>query len=216
MSNNTEINVKCRTMAQENICIFGDSIVWGAHRLPSRVAWVNLLRNELESANRNYRVYDLGIDMDTTKQVIERFDIEAKSRKPTYLIFDIGVNDSLYRDNPENAETTPIEFEQNIQKLIEKARAFTKKIMFIGLVKGDDKLTNPLPQSTTGKIYTKDRVSTYNSIIRGVCDRAKISFVDVYPIMDDTDFSDGLHPNETGHKKMFEIILGEFEKLLIS
>jgi len=33
-----------------NICIFGDSIAWGAW-LPFRVSWANLLRNYLEKTS---------------------------------------------------------------------------------------------------------------------------------------------------------------------
>lgn len=193
-------------MSQKNICIFGDSIVWGAHRLPARLAWANLLRNEIENKNLPYRVYDLGIDGDTTTNLLERIDLEARVRNPEYIIIDIGVNDSLYRKDIVHPETSIEVFKLNLERIIEIARQFTNKIMFVGLVKGDDKLTNPLPQSTTGKIYTKDRVLTYNSIMRRVCEEAKILFVDVYPLMNDSDFSDGLHPNENGHKKMFEAI----------
>ena len=77
-------------MSQENICIFGDSITWGP-RLTFRVAWANLLRNHLEkSATELFRVYDLGVDMDTTRNVLARIEIESTARKPAIIIFNIG------------------------------------------------------------------------------------------------------------------------------
>lgn len=193
-------------MSQENICIFGDSITWGP-RLPFRVAWANLLRNHLEkSTSELFRVYDLGIDMDTTKDLIKRIDIEAIARKPAIIIFNIGANDSLYRTMPENAETTLIEFEKNIELLIDKARQYSERIIVVGLVKGSDKWTTPLIQSTTGKSYTKERTRVYDRKLKEVADKMGVIFADVNDKLNDEDFDDGLHPNANGHIKMFSVI----------
>lgn len=201
-------------MAQENICIFGDSITWGP-RLPFRVAWANLLRNHLEKSTSDlFRVYDLGVDMDTTKDVLVRIDIEAKARKPAIIIFNIGANDSLFRTHPENEETPLGEFEENIEKLIVKARTFTEKILIVGLVKGSDKWTTPLIQSTTGKTYTKERTRIYDRKLEEIAAEMKVAFADVNDKLEDSDFDDGLHPNANGHMKMFAVISKELDPLL--
>ncbi|MFZ2199772.1 MAG: GDSL-type esterase/lipase family protein [Microgenomates group bacterium] len=201
-------------MSQENICIFGDSITWGP-RLPFRVAWANLLRNHLEkSASDLFRVYDLGVDMDTTKDVLARMDTEAKSRKPAIIIFNIGTNDSLYRMSLENAETTLEEFEKNIRELINKARAYTERVLVVGLVKGSDKWTTPLIQSTTGKTFTKERTRVYDRKLKEIAAEMKVAFADVNNKLDDADFDDGLHPNANGHMKMFAVISKELDPLL--
>lgn len=201
-------------MSQENICIFGDSITWGP-RLPFRVAWANLLRNHLEkSATDLFRVYDLGIDMDTTRDVLARMEVEAKSRKPAIIIFNIGTNDSLYRQTPDNPETNLVEFESNIEELINKAKAFTNRVLVVGLVKGSDKLTTPLIQSTTGKSYTKDRTRVYDRKLKEVAERLNVVFADVNNKLEDDDFDDGLHPNANGHIKMFAIISKVLDPML--
>jgi lysophospholipase L1-like esterase/isopentenyldiphosphate isomerase len=201
-------------MSQENICIFGDSITWGPY-LPFRVAWANLLRNHLEkSASDLFRVYDLGVDMDTTRDVLVRMDVEAKARKPAIIIFNIGANDSLYRISPENAETSLDEFETNIEKLIEKAQKYTQRILVVGLVKGSDKWTTPLIQSTTGKIYTKERTRRYDRKLKEVSERMGVTFADVNDKLTDGDFDDGLHPNANGHLKMFSVISKILDPLL--
>lgn len=201
-------------MVWKNICIFGDSITWGAHRLPARLSWANLLRNYIENNNREYRVYDLGVDMNTTKDVIHRFVGEATARNAEIIIFDVGVNDSLYRKSPDSPETTLEVFDKNMQALITMAQTITNKVMLVGLVKGDDSLTIPLPQSTTGKIYTKERVRIYDRKLKELTERYQIPFADVYDRLTDADFNDGLHPNEHGYAKMFEVIKLEFDKLV--
>lgn len=197
-----------------NICIFGDSITWGP-RLPFRVAWANLLRNHLEKNTDNlYSVYDLGIDGDTTSRVINRFDVEAQSRAPQVIIFNVGTNDSLFRASEDNPETSLIDFELNMQVLIDKARIFTDKIMIVGLVKGSDVLTTPLIQSTTKKSYTKVRIKTYDAKLKDIAQKNKLIFVNINDKLQDNDFDDGLHPNINGHLKIFDTVSKELDAIL--
>lgn len=187
------------------ICIFGDSITWGRGLL-ARMGWANLLRNELEK-QKKFSLYDLGIDRDTSKNLLERFDVEARARKPDIIIFAIGTNDSVFRKTTDNPETPIKDFENNLQNLVQKAKQFTNAIIFVGLVKGDDRLTNPLADSTTGKSYSKENVKKYNDSIKNIALKNKLQFIDIYDDLNDMDFYDGLHPNESGHQKIFKKII---------
>jgi lysophospholipase L1-like esterase/isopentenyldiphosphate isomerase len=198
-----------------NICTIGDSITWGP-RLPFRVAWANLLRNHLERNSDNlYSLYDLGIDGDTTKDLLARFDVEMRARDPGIIIFNIGVNDSLFRKTEDNPETTLEDFETNMLALIEKAHKFTDKIVILGLVKGNDLLTTPLIQSTTGKSYTKARTKIYDAKLKEISEKNSLTFIDVNELLTDADFDDGLHPNVNGHIKIFEKVSRELDKMLV-
>jgi lysophospholipase L1-like esterase len=55
----------------ETICVFGDSITWGAYD-PERGGWVNRLRNDLEK--KEIESYNLGISGDTTADLLKRFN----------------------------------------------------------------------------------------------------------------------------------------------
>lgn len=201
-------------MAFQNICIFGDSVTWGPY-LPFRVAWANLLRNHLEkNAVDQFRVYDLGVDMDTTKDVLKRMDVEALARKPSIIVIAIGANDSLYRVSENNPETTLEEYVENVQKLITIAHKYVERILIVGLVKGSDKWTTPLIQSTTGKSYTKERTRRYDRALKELAEKNNIPFADVNDKLGDDDFDDGLHPNAVGHTKMFAVISRELDPLL--
>ena len=198
-----------------NICTIGDSITWGP-RLPFRVAWANLLRNHLEKNFDNlYSLYDLGVDGDTTKNLLQRFDVEMSARKPGLIIFNIGINDSLFRGTEDYPETPLQDFEVNMELLIEKARKFTDKIVVLGLVKGSDLLTTPLIQSTTGKSYTKERTKIYDAKLEEVARKNGLMFVDINELLTDADFDDGLHPNINGHIKIFEKVSSELDKILL-
>lgn len=194
-----------------NICIFGDSVVWGAW-LPSRVGWANLLRNYLEkNFGSTFSVYNLGIDGNTTNDLLLRFDIETKARSPELIIFEIGVNDSCYRETRNKPLVDIDTFKRNIKILINKAKTHTHKITFLGLVKGNDKETMPLPSSSTGKCYDKENVVLYDEAIKNVCLEENVDFIDLYSLLDDQDFVDGLHPNPAGHIKIFEIVRKMFD-----
>lgn len=192
-------------MNSTNICVFGDSITWGAF-LPFRGAWANLLRNYLESKNEMIALYDLGIDANTSTDLLNRFDTEAAARKPDIIIFAVGTNDSAYRNTRKDALTPTREFKKNLTTLLTSARKLTPEIYFIGIAKGSDENTVPLPRSSTGKCYDQENISKYNAIIKEVCQKEKVEFVDIIDELKNEDFDDGLHPNLGGHQKIFEAV----------
>lgn len=193
----------------KRICIFGDSITW-AMGIPERVGWADLLRNYLEKQSDYYlEIYSLGIDRNTSSDLLKRIKHEAAARKPDLIIIDIGTNDSLqYLKNGKLVSaTTKKDFQKNLENIIKIAKEFTDEIILMGLALGNEKLTNPLPRSITGKRYTKKRMAEFNVIIKKVCYKENIAFVDIVRALRNSDFVDGLHPNRSGHKKIFERIL---------
>jgi len=193
----------------KRICIFGDSITH-TMGLPKRVGWADLLRNYLESETDYYlEIYNLGIDRDTSADLLKRIENESEARKPDMIIILIGTNDSLqYLKNEKLIDlTSENDFRDNLQSLIDKARKFTSEIFFIGLALGDDSITNPLPRSVTGKRYTKARIGAYDKIIKEVAGKNSLPFIDINNILANDDFIDGLHPNEIGHKKIYQRLI---------
>ena len=189
-----------------NICIFGDSLTWGAW-LKERVAWADLLRNSLEKEFvQKYSVYNLGIDGNTSRDLLNRFDVEANARKPAIIIIAIGVNDSCYLKSVEQPLVEIEQFEKNLNALLVKAQNYTSQVILVGLVKGDDTLTIPFPGSTTGKCYEKSRVQAYDWVVSQLAKQKNLCFVQLSDKLDDQDFIDGLHLNASGHKKIFQAV----------
>lgn len=193
----------------KTLCIFGDSIAWGAG-LSKRVSWADLIRNELGKKDTALSVYTLGVDAENSRGLLKRVDIEMKARDPQIMIFAVGTNDSIFW-KPNKTDVSVPEFKKNIKELISKARKYTDDIIFVGLAKGTDKLTVPLPASTTEKCFTKKRIREYNKVLKETVLLSNLRFVDINGILSDKDFDDGLHPNQEGHRKIFAIIKKELQ-----
>lgn len=102
------------------IGVFGDSIAWGKAD-NKQGGWSSLLRNFVES-NNIAELYNLSIDGDTSKGLVQRFENEYKIRNIDSFIFAIGINDSIYRKDFSNVETSKSSFEETIMAIIKLAR----------------------------------------------------------------------------------------------
>ena len=99
-------------------------------------------------------------------------------------------------------------FESNLKKLIDLAVKFSKDIMFIGPVLGNDSILKPLPGGMEDEDWSYDRKRTgnYNNILKNIVVSRNCKLIQLLDKLNSEDFEDGLHPNEQGHRKMFEII----------
>lgn len=189
-----------------NILFFGDSITWGAW--DKEGGWVSRIKKFVDekiiASNFGYYhdIYNLGISGDKTTELLERFDSEAKNRiddeSETVFVFAKG-------------NRTPIDqFETNLKNLIDKAKKYSNKIVFVGLFPVDDSKLTP-PSWESNKSYKSEYVSQYNKAIEQVCHDESIDFVDLYNRFLDQNYKelliDGLHPNTDGHKQISEVVL---------
>ncbi len=190
-----------------SICVFGDSIAWGAYD-PVAGGWVTCLRNHFEKSG--IEVYNLGISGDSTNELLKRFEAEARARQPSVIIIAIGTNDSE-RVNGKYL-VPPKRFESNLKKLISLARKFTKNIIFISPIRVDESKTKPIPWEPSICYYNND-IEIYAKIISKVCKKKMVRYIDIMGIMNKKDMYDGLHPNTKGHMKIFQkgrVVLEKF------
>jgi lysophospholipase L1-like esterase len=184
-----------------NICIFGDSITWGAYD-PKNGGWANSLRNSLEPDD--IQLYNCGISGDTTSDLLKRFKTEADARKPKIIIFAIGINDSQYINTKDNPKVSVSDFRSNIEKLIEEAKRFTDNVIFIGLNNVNEDEVTPTPWDDKNNFYCNENIEIYNNIIKEIIEKEDLDFIDLKEVIALEDLYDGLHPNTQGHKKIFE------------
>jgi len=192
-----------------NICIFGDSITWGAYD-PQNGGWVNRLKNYFEKQGEDNDVYNLGVSGDSTTDLFERIEIETKSREANLIIFAIGVNDAQFIHSTNSNRISDGDFESNIKKLFEIAKEFTSKIIFIGLTPVDETKTKPIPWNTD-KTYTNERIKKFDQIIENFCLKNNLKFIPINELLNNDDLIDGLHPNTQGHIKIFDRVKPEIE-----
>ncbi len=191
----------------QSLCIFGDSISYGAWDI-EKGGWVNRLWMYSAEHDKNHHVniqiYNLSIPGGTSEMILDRFESEADMRDGDALIFQTGGNDSAYENSPDNFLVSPEKFESNIETIIQKAKVITKNIIFIGFPDCDESKTSPV---FWRNIYYKNKnINAYNKIMKKVCEKNNILFLDTFGLLNNNDFADGLHPNASGHEKLFKTV----------
>jgi len=190
-----------------NVCIFGDSIVWGWGSSEFG-GWTHKLLAYAHNvvAGENI-VYSLGMPGETTEGLLKRIKSESYARTPNTIIIASGLNDCRYNKVSDKRAVEVEEFKKNIAEIIKIAREFTKKIVFIGLTKVNEKHTIPIIWNAD-EMYKNEDIKKYNDELQQICIREEIKFIDVIDLLniDDIDAIDGLHPNIRGHEKMFKHI----------
>ena len=193
-----------------NICIFGDSITWGAGD-PIHGGWASLLQNYFQSQDRRIDVYNLGVSGDTTRDLLSRVETEAKARKAECIIFAIGVNDARRYLPKKKQEMTLCEFRSNLDTLLSTAKTFTDKIVFIGITPVDESKTECIYDNLR---YANKDIRYFDEAIKKLCRKNHLKYIPMNDLLCDEDFDDGLHPNTRGHKKIFDRISKEMEKIM--
>lgn len=198
-----------------NICVFGDSITWGACDYKNG-GWATVLRNYFEERGDtplgidgslvDVSLYNLGISGDNTDDLLLRFKAEARAREPEVIVFAIGVNDSQYTGSHRNSRVPKEKFVANLEELITQAKGFTNKILFVGLAHVEESKVMPVPWSDKNKNYDNANIDLYNSLIKDICEKHNLPFLNILDLLTPDDLEDGLHPNANGHRKMFETI----------
>ncbi len=191
------------------ICVFGDSTAWGAWDL-EKGGWVNRLWLYLANKDSETDVYNLSISGGTSQTILDRFESEAKIREANILIFQTGGNDAAYEHTEDNHQVSLDKFRYNLEEIIKRAKGITKNIVFIGFKNCDESKT--MPVSWRDIYYTNKDIKIYNQTIKEVCEKNNILFLDVFGILDNNDFEDGLHPNASGHHKLFEKVKNFLEE----
>ncbi|MBI2515155.1 hypothetical protein HYV91_03185 [Candidatus Wolfebacteria bacterium] len=194
-----------------NICIFGDSITWGASD-SDKGGWVERLRvyfGEKYDAN----VYNLGVCGDTTDDLLKRVEVECKAREPSIIVFAIGINDSQFVHSKSDRRTSIENFKENLSKLHSAARQFTEKIAFVGWTDIYESKTKPVPWNTD-RSYDNRSIQKYDEAIKRFCSEKKLKFITMNGVLTLGDLTDGVHPNSQGHEKMADIIKPVLEDFL--
>ena len=197
----------------KKIAIWGDSVAQGFYDA-EKEGWVARLIESLKNKNKNKNpksIFNLSISGDDTNDLLYRFEVESAAREPELIIFAIGINDSQYYGTKDKSRISKEDSKNNLYTLIKQARKFTDKIVFVGLTRVEDEKVMPVPWKE-GVFYDSENIKEYDSIIREVCNKEKLFYIEMFNTLEFSDLEDGLHPNSEGHQKMAEVI----EKYLIA
>jgi len=200
-----------------NILVFGDSLANG--EWDPEGGWAARLRKVVDqkviATKREfwYSMFNLGIGGDDTDKLLGRFEFEAKERifkgEETVFLLTIGINDSLVNNKTFQPEVSTEKFRSNLKKIINLAKKYSKKIVFIGTLPVDESLVDPIPWLLTHS-YKNEFVEKYNEITKEVCKEEEVGFVEIYQEIIKTGYQklleDGVHGNALGHQFIFETV----------
>lgn len=175
------------------ICIFGDSITWGAYDL-EQGGWVARLKLYFDQKGGETEIYNLGVSGNRVKDVLKRFQAEAQARNPDKILFAIGINDSPHLAYLFGTKLK--DFESRLKELLDKAKKYTNDIIILGLTNVDE--SNKLHG------YKNEKIEKYDKKLKEIAQEQGLPFVDLFNILTVDEFEDSLHPNSKGHQKIFQ------------
>lgn len=191
---------------KNNYIIIGDSIVYGIGGYTSG-GWTSLLKKEFlkndNSQVSNY-VHVSAYPGSTSSDILNRIDdiINTFYFEAVFNIFivSIGVNDTQ-KCAGQNKVSQEI-FANNIQNIINKISSYkNSKIIFLGLTSIKDK--NNIFTWKSDKYYDYQTIYQYDKELQAICGSNNIAYVPMLDVLNEFDYIDGLHPNDSGHEKIF-------------
>ena len=125
----------------QKIIVYGSSVAWGAW--DKKGGWVERLKKftsgkTIDSGEKYYcMLYNLGISGDTSSGILRRFEKELLQRygetdQTLVVVFEVGVNDSMYINDKKEFQVSKTIFESNIGKLFDLAKKYTDRVVFVG------------------------------------------------------------------------------------
>ena len=182
--------------SQNTVLVLGDSLS-AAYGVPSETAWVELLRDRIESQDLDWTVVNASISGETTDGGLRRLPGLLEAHDPTIVVIELGGNDGL-RGFPPNV------IESNLANMIEQVRDTGATPLLVGM---------QIPPNY-GQRYT----TMFADIFPTLSDRYNTPlvpfFLDGIYDQDGLMQGDGIHPTEEAQPRLLENIWPKLEPLL--
>lgn len=178
------------------LCI-GDSLTFG-YEMETSKRWTNLLENEL-----NIKVFNYGINGDTTTGMLARFMNALNIVKPTHTLILAGTNDLWFGLKDEFIIS-------NIYTMTKQA-AYANSIPIIGIPTPSYNL-NEL--NFVGEDYS-ECIRSFQQILINHCLDKNFHYINFSKDMTQGCFmDDGIHFNENGHKIIMKLVQDKLNSLI--
>lgn len=188
--------------------IIGDSFVRGTGAT-DRHGWSQMLADDMDEI---YNVHIKGHGGHNIRDILDRMDGDVIDLDPDIVLLQVGINDSRYRDSFDTEhEVSPTEFNDGLAQFVESIRAEAyphTQIILLGTTPVDEELTRPYKPD---KQYINSESKRYDDIIKDVCREKYVRYFNVFSHFANRDvedlLDDGVHPNNEGHKLIYEVVL---------
>lgn len=179
------------------------------------------LQEKLNKAEINSKVINSGVGSSHTGTIkdndfakvehgMERFNNSVLAHNPDWVIINFGLNDSYQDDGINGKPRIPLKnYRRNIGYFIKKIKKQNGKII----------LLTPNPLGSKYERFRYEQVDKYAKCIRKISVNKKVFLVDSWKLFYtyamqnnfkeniDSLFTDGIHPNDTGHALIADAIL---------
>ena len=200
------------------VLVFGASSAQGYW--DSQGGWADRLKHyydELQMKDFSVdipKVMNLGVSGDTTQQILNRIEQETSARqneKGVAIVIQVGSNNAAEFDG--QLRSTPETYKNDMVKIIDRAKKFTDKVIVIGFPAVNETKTNPIAWADLN--YKNQNIKTFEDAAMTAAQEVGIPFVPVFEsFKEGMNAQDGLHPNDEGHKLIFELVRPALDKLL--
>jgi lysophospholipase L1-like esterase len=211
------------------IFIFGASTAYGSGA--ELAGWGDLLKQSMltkmygkNGVGEKYEVNNFAQHGATIEFVLvvapEQLKYYRKSGK-VIAVVQVGGNNIKANGTPDGFVVSLEEYEGLMSQLIERLREDVDElIMLDALMPVDESKTNPEVDKTTGRksYFTNDRIILFNHILAKLCRKYEVHHIDLTinpkEWIKDRVSADGLHPNQAGHRFIFDKVSPVVERLL--
>jgi len=197
---------------KKNYIIVGDSIAYGIGDIKDG-GWSTMLKKYAISKPYNpddvMRVHVAAFPGITSIELEPKIEDIIKAyydyEMLNTVIVAVGINDSRVGDF--SSKVSIEEYEKSITKIIDKIKNNNCNSLFVGLtnISGN----NGILAFENNKKYINDVIVKYDKVLEKVCRDNDCKYVKTFGILNYEDLDDGLHPTNSGHKKIYEKVLNE-------
>lgn len=182
---------------QHTLLVMGDSLS-AAHGVPSETAWVQLLRERLQSQGLNHwRVVNASISGETTDGGARRLPNLIEKHAPSLVVIELGGNDGL-RGFP------PDVIKSNLATMVESAQQADARVVLVGM---------QIPPNY-GQRYTQMFSDIFPSLSDSYNTALVPFFLDTIYDRDKLMQDDGIHPTEEAQPILLENVWPVLSPLL--
>lgn len=206
-----------------HVFFFGDSICFGQFISPHKI-WVNRISRELHKVRSNATIYNPSHSGDTTRMALEKMPFDVQQHGIDVILVQFGINDSnLWESDNGLHRVSPAAFEANLFEIVERAKRFGAKKIFLDTNHPTDKIIRLGKRNIQHQTGNK----AYNELIRKVARRSKgVQLIDMEEAflremrkgrtINHYLLEDGIHLNDNGHDLYFETIYPFFKNISYS
>lgn len=179
-----------------NISVFGDSLVYGLDDNNKKRGWVSRLQNKVDEKNK---FINFGVCGDTSSDLLERIDQELKRSNPDIVIISIGANDSQYKNLEKNTLVNIENYKKNLEKILNKTKKYSFRIIFVGLPKMNDEITTNWKYLYN---FCNSNLNKYDKVMKDFSKKNNLQYIHIFDLLNKEDLIDGAHPNSVGYEKI--------------